>query len=164
MTKSEARLVPMSTMHLFVAAIQICKTWRKKKIIRWSFIEEKKGVILSNCCCHSVRIAGAASPCLSRLYFRCYFIHKLCIKKLTASSPTSTERKRETLLICVVGAIEVVVVAIDVLVVVVDVVVVVVIVTVDVVVVTVDVIVFVVAVDFVVVAAVNVFVVVVAVD
>ena len=77
MTKSAARLVPMSTMHLFVAAIQICRTWKKKKITRWSFIEEKKGVILSNCCCHSVRIAGAVSPCLSRLYFRCYFIHKL---------------------------------------------------------------------------------------
>ena len=77
MTKSAARLVPMSTMHLFVAAIQICRTWKKKKITRWSFIEEKKGVILSNCYCHSVRIADAVSPSLSRLYFRCYFIHKL---------------------------------------------------------------------------------------
>ena len=73
------------------------RTWRKKKIIGGSC--RGKGVILSNCYCQSIGIAGAASPCLSLLIFQCCFIHQPCIKMLTESSPTSTERKREILLI-----------------------------------------------------------------
>ena len=38
------------------------RTWRKKKIIGGSC--RGKGVILSNCYCQSIGIAGAASPCL----------------------------------------------------------------------------------------------------